>query len=159
GRNEYGHLVQTIIEIVAELPLGDHPLEIAVRRADDAHIDLQRLAAAEPLDDLVLEEAQQLGLHAHRNVADLVEEHRSAVGALDLPDGLLDSAGEGALLVAEELALEQGLRDRGAIDGDEGPPRTRAELMDGLRQHLLAGSALAAQHHRDVRRCDLLDLA
>ena len=65
------------------------------------------LAAAHALDDAVLQEAQQLGLQRQRHVADLVEEQRAAVGQLDLADGLLRRARERALLVAEQLALEQ----------------------------------------------------
>ena len=43
------------------------------------------------------------------------------------PAGLASpiGAGEGALLVAEQLALEQRLRQRAAVDGDEGPARAR----------------------------------
>ena len=67
--------------------------------------------AAEPLDRALLEHAQQLRLHRQRDALDLVEEERAAVRELDLADALVDRAGEGAALVAEELALEQRLRD------------------------------------------------
>ena len=80
-------------------------------RADDAHVDRDLLAAADALDHALLQEAQQLGLQRHRQVADLVEEERAAVGRLDLAQGLLGRAGERALLVAEQFALEQVLRE------------------------------------------------
>ena len=47
--------------------------------ADHPHVDLDLLAAAEALDHPLLQEAQQLGLQAERQVADLVEEQRAAV--------------------------------------------------------------------------------
>jgi hypothetical protein len=64
-------------------------------------------------------EAQELALQIERQVADLVEKERAALGALDLAGGLPIGAGEGAALVAEELGLEQGRRDGGAVDRHE----------------------------------------
>ena len=134
-------------------------IEILVRRTDDPHIDLHRLAAADPLDDLVLQEAQQLDLHRQRHIADFVEKQRAAIGAFDPADILLHRAGEGPLLVAEELAFEQCLGDGGAVDRDERRRGAPAQLVDRLRQQLLAGAALAEQQYRNVGRRDLFDVA
>jgi hypothetical protein len=57
-------------------------------------------------------------------------------------------AGERALGVSEELALEERLGDRAAVDRDERLVATRRLGVDGARQHLLAGSALAHDEHR-----------
>ena len=65
------------------MPSRDLLLEIAVRRGDDAHVDLDRLAAADPLELALLQDAQQLDLHVQRELADLVEEQRAAVGQLE----------------------------------------------------------------------------
>ena len=62
---------------------------------------------AEPLDLALLERAQQLGLEIDPQAADLVEEERAAVGQLELAGLARVGAGEGALLVAEQLGLEQ----------------------------------------------------
>ena len=56
---------------------------------------------------------------AERHVADLVEEERAAVRGLELADAPLVGAGERAALVAEELALEELVRDRRAVERDE----------------------------------------
>ena len=85
-----------------------------------------------------------------RQVADLVEEQRAFVGRLDLADGLLDRAGEGAALVAEQLAFQQVFRDGAAVDGDERLLGARAEVVQRAGQRLLAGAALAEQQHGDV---------
>ena len=77
------------------------------------------LTSADALDHPLLQEAQQLDLQRQRQVADLVEEQGAAVGDLDLAECRLGGAGEGALLVAEQLAFEQRLGNRGAVDGDE----------------------------------------
>ena len=58
--------------------------------------------------------------------------------------------GEGAPRVAEELALEELLGHRGAVDGDEGSLRARAARVERPRDELLAGPALAGDEHRRV---------
>ena len=75
--------------------------------------------AADAVDLALLDGAQQLGLQADVHLADLVEQQRAAVGLLELADAPGDGAGEGALLVAEQLGFQQGLGDGGAVDGDE----------------------------------------
>ena len=103
------------------------------------------------------EHAQQLGLQRRVHLADLVEEERAAVGGLEAADARARGAGEGALLVAEELALEQVLGDRGAVDDDEGLVARGAEIVDRARDELLAGAALAGDQHGRARRRDALD--
>ena len=43
-------------------------------------------------------------------------------------------------------------RDRGAVDDDEALVAARAEIVDGARDQLLAGAALAGDQHRRARR-------
>ena len=82
-RNPHRHLVQPIVQVFAKASLGHHPVEVLIGGADDAYIDLNRAAPADPLDDLVLQKAQQLDLHRQRHVADLVEKQRALMGAFD----------------------------------------------------------------------------
>jgi len=53
------------------------------------------------------------------NLADLVEEDRAAVGQLELAGLLAQGAGEGPLLVAEELGPRAAPRDGPAVHLDE----------------------------------------
>ncbi|MNT49329.1 hypothetical protein D3C72_1861740 [compost metagenome] len=71
------------------------------------HADIQRdqLVGAEALDRPLLQQAQQLDLDIQAHALDLVEEQGAAIGELELADAALRSAGEGALFVAEQLAL------------------------------------------------------
>jgi hypothetical protein len=94
-----------------------------------------------------------------RELADLVEEDRALVGGLELADLVVDGAGEGALDVAEELRLDQGLGDRAAVDGDQGAAGARRSLVDLAGDQLLAGAGLAGDHDGDVDAGDLLDAA
>ena len=86
-RAQGGHLqaddVEAIEEILAELPLLDHPLEVAVGRGDDPHVDADGLVSAHPLELPLLQKAKQLHLHGRRDLADLVEEQRPVVGLLE----------------------------------------------------------------------------
>ena len=75
-----------MIEIAAKLVLLDEFVEIAVGGDDDAHIDLDGFVAADALDFAFFEDAEQLGLHGQRHVADFVEEEGAAVGLLELAD-------------------------------------------------------------------------
>ena len=75
--------------------------------------------AADPEHLPLLEHAQQLDLDRERHLADLVEQHRAAVGGLEQPGLGLRRAGERAALVAEQLALEQRLRERRAVEPQE----------------------------------------
>ena len=53
-------------------------------------------------------------------------------GELELAGAPLGGAGEGAALVAEELALEQLARDGRAVEGDERAAPARRVVVDGL---------------------------
>ena len=82
-RHLEGDDVEPVVEVLAELPLRDHLLEVAVGRRDDADVDVDRLVAADALELALLQEAQQLHLDGRRDLADLVEEQRAAVGLLE----------------------------------------------------------------------------
>ncbi len=78
-----------------------------------------RLPGANRLNLTVLQHPQHLGLGLEAHVADLVEEDRAAVGLHELADLAPVGAGERALLVTEELGLDQLLGDRRRVDPDE----------------------------------------
>src|SRR5258707_100894 len=56
-------------------------------------------------------------------------------------------AGERALLMAEQFALEQRLGQRGAVDLDERPRPAIRSGMDRLSHELFAGAGLARHEH------------
>jgi hypothetical protein len=96
-----------VVEVVPE-PAGAHLLgEIAVRPGHHAHVHVDRVASAQPLEVAVLQEAQQLHLDGGREPADLVQVDRPAVALLQPATSSIRCVVEGAALVAEELALEE----------------------------------------------------
>src|SRR5204862_7876471 len=100
-------------------------------------------ATTESLELVFLKDAQDLGLGARVHVADLVEEQGAAVGELELAATLVGGARECALLVTEELALDELGGDRGAIELDEGAVGALGVIVDRAGDELLAGAVLA----------------
>ena len=72
------------------------------------------------------------------------------MGALEAAGRRLLGAGIGALLHAEQLGLDQLLRQRAAIDRHEGRVGAAAGLVQRPGEHLLADAGLAEQQHRDL---------
>src|SRR5262249_9202040 len=148
---------QAIVEVLAEASGLDRRLKVLIRRRDEAHVDADRLVAADAFDLCLLDGAQQLRLRLERHVAALVQEERAAVGRLELALAPRDRARESALLVAEELALDELPRERGAVHLDERLRAARAPVVERVRDELLAGAALAADQHGDVGVGDAVD--
>ena len=76
------------------------------------------LRAADALELVLLQHAQQLDLRLERQLPDFVQEDGAAVGQLEAALLLLHRAGEGAALVAEQLALDERGRQRAAVHFD-----------------------------------------
>ncbi len=143
---------QAVVEILTERVLAHLELQVAIGRGDHAHVDLARTRVADGHDLALLQHAQQLRLHAQRHLADLVEEDRAAARRLEEAAVILGRAGERAAAMAEQLALEQGLGHRGAVDRQEGLVGARRGAMDAARDQLLAGARLALDQDGDRRR-------
>src|SRR5688572_27432961 len=76
---------------------------------------------------------------------------------LELADAGRRGAGERALLVSEQLALDQFCRQRCAVDLDERHLATRRAVVNAPGDELLADAAFASNEHRDIAVADLLD--
>ena len=101
---------------------------------------------------MTLQHPEELALQSQRQGVDLVEEQRAAVGRLN-KTGLagIQGSGESALGIAEQLRLQQVLRQGGAVDLDDGGIGSAAVAVDVLGQHLLAGAGLAGDEDGGVR--------
>ena len=114
-------------------------------------VDLDRRARSDRIDLAVLHRAQQLDLHFGRQIADFVEEQRSRMCLDELAGMFFGGACKGALLVPEQDALDEILRDGAAIHRDERFRSPVAGTLDGARDQLLADTRLAFDQDRDVR--------
>ena len=106
GNDDLQH-AEPEVEVAAESALGHVLFQVAVRGGDHPHVDLDRLAAADALEGMPFQHAEELGLDAGAHLADFVEHQRALVGGLELADLPLGGPGERAPLVAEQLAGQQ----------------------------------------------------
>jgi len=151
-RNEDRGGPEAPVHVLPEAPLGHLALEIRVGRREDAHVDRALHDRTHAARALGLQHAQQLGLHAQRALANLVEQHRAPVRGLEQPRLHRARVRERALLVSEQLALEEVLGDRGAVERHERPVLARRPRVQGLRDELLADARLARDEQRQIRR-------
>src|SRR5690606_11601902 len=78
--------VDAVVEVLAELPLGDEALQGLVAGEDNADVDVDGAGGAHRLESALLQHAQQLELHPRRCGVGLVEEDRAPVRSEELPD-------------------------------------------------------------------------
>ncbi len=138
------HHRQPVVEVLPEAPGGHLRFQVAVGGGHHPDVDVQGLRASHALELVLLQHAQQLGLHGGRHVPHLVEEEGAGVGQFELPPPHRGGAGEGPPLVAEQLALDEALGHRRAVDADEGPGRAPAVAVERPGHQFLAGAVLAA---------------
>jgi len=110
---------EPLVKVGAEATGSDQRLEVAVGGGDDPEVHLAPFVFAEPADDVILEDAEQLDLRLERRVVDLVEEDAAAGRGHQLAVVGLHRAREGAARVAKEFRLHQLVRDRRAVDRHE----------------------------------------
>src|SRR5579875_3952408 len=92
-----------------------------MRRRQDAHVHLERLAGTDKLEGPFLQHAQELDLHLDADVADLIEKEGAAVRCLKTADLVADSVSECPLDVSKKFTFQQTGRQGRTVDGDERP--------------------------------------
>src|SRR5689334_6052099 len=105
------------------------------------------MRAADALELPLLNHPQQLALQRQRQLSNLVEKKRSSFGELHFSLLLGHGTGERPSLVAEQLAFEELVPERRAVDRDEGPPRAAAVGVNRPGRQLFAGARLADDEH------------
>src|SRR5262249_10341545 len=94
---------QPIVQIRPKTSLRHLRVQLAVRRGNHPHVHFNRLLVAHPLQLSFLNDAEQFCLDLQRQLANLVEEQRAAVGQLEPSLPPPDCVGERPPLVTEEL--------------------------------------------------------
>ncbi len=92
---------QPVQQVLAERPAGSQCLQVGIRRTDNADVNSQCVAATDPLNFAVLDDAQDFLLHPQRDRGEFVENQRAAVGTLEMTDMGTLRPGERAGLVTE----------------------------------------------------------
>ena len=150
--------VKSVEQVFPESALHYRVTQVPVRRSNNPDVRLDRALPAQAVEPLLVNQAQQADLHPLINRADLVEENGAAVAQLKLALASLLRAGEGALLMAEEIAGHE-FRWKGAqVDGDVTPIAAITFLVNRLGAQVLAGPGLAEEKNRHGGRGGLADL-
>ena len=132
--------------------------QLAVGGGNDAYIHMALLIRPQALQLAVLQYPQQLGLHAERQFADLIEKQRAAIGQFELATARAGRAGEGAAHVAEQLAFHQRLGQGGAVEADQRLVPTVGLLVNRLGDQFLAYARFAADQYGKLTFGDQIDL-
>ena len=77
-----------------------------MRGGDDPHIDADGMLTSHPLDEAVLQDAEQAHLGRQRQFADFVEKQRAAVGPLEPAVPCVTCAGKTPLFMTEEVRVD-----------------------------------------------------
>ena len=96
---------------------------------------------------MVLQHAQQFHLRRGRHVAHFIEEERTPMGELETSEPAFCRTRERTFFMSEKLGLEQGLRQRGAVHGDEGLIPSIGEFMECVRGEFLARTRFSLDEH------------
>ncbi len=104
-----------------------------------------------------MQKAQKLDLGGGRDLSNLVEKESAPGGLVEAAFAPPHRARESALLMAEKFAFEEVFRERGAMEFDEWFQRPWTVFVDGLRDQLLARSALSRDQDTGSGGRDLLD--
>ena len=144
-REIHAQNIQSIEQVGPELSALHSIAQGSIGRRHYAHVHRNSDGSADPRHLALLQHPQKLYLNRVRNLADLIEKNRTAVREFESPQSSLGGAGERALLVAEQFALQQRLGQRPHVHGDKCLVATWTELVNGARHEFLAGPALALE--------------
>ena len=103
---------------------------------------------ADRTNHFLLQDAQKTRLHLRGHFADFIEQDRPVRRLPEKPAPIPIRTRERAPHMAEELALQEVLRDRPDVEPYKRFFRARARIMNRPRDHLFARPALARHEHR-----------
>ena len=122
-------------------------MQIGIGRSDDPHVHLDDLRSPDPPDLFIFQDPQEFSLERERHLAQLIQENGAPVGRLEKPDLPRSGPGEGAALIAEELAFQKVFRQGRAVDLQKRPRRPGA---DGRKTIPLPGELSYLREYFDI---------
>ena len=144
--------VQPVEEVLAEAARRDRSGRFWLEAASTRTSTRSGLLAADPLEGLLLQRAQHLGLGLEAHVADLVEEERAAVGELELAAAPRHAPVKAPRSWPKSSDSISSSGMAAQLTSTNGPVAPRGQGVDGARHQLLAGAVLAVDQHAAVGR-------
>jgi hypothetical protein len=135
-------------EVLPKIAGRDLGRQLPIRRGDQPNVDAPRAVLAEAPHFSFLDRSKQLGLRARRELPYFVEKQGAAMRLLEQTGPLGDRACESATRIAEQLGLEQLVRQSRAIDGTERATGTPTQPMQCPRNEFLARARFASDEDR-----------
>src|SRR6202043_2223860 len=115
-----------------------------------AHIHWNALSPSHAFELAFLKHPQQGHLGFARHLTDLIEKNRPVVRDFEAPGMALIGAGEGALLVAEELGRHQRRWSDSAIHRCENRPGSTRPLVNRASDHFLPRAAFSSDQNGGI---------
>ena len=149
-RNLNKHGAEPVIQILSKSSGAHFMSQVLVRGHHDAHIGLAHLRSPYARELTGLQYTKKTHLCSGRHFADLVQENGAAIRLLEVPDAALDRSRVRSFLGAEQLRLDEALRDGAAVDDGERLAPPGAKSVDRLCDKLLARAAFPLNEHGDI---------
>src|SRR5688572_12728979 len=150
--------VQACIQVFTESAVRDGAFERRLGGHHDAQIDAHRAGIPERREFTFLQHAQEPALYRRAQLEHLVQKQCSAIRGPDVADLAALRTREGPAPVAKELAFDQRLRERRAVDRDKAAG-TSAVVVQSERHALFARAGFSLHNHRQIRAGDSAQLA
>src|SRR5215813_4947584 len=111
-----------------------------IGRRDHTNVDRDFMSVSKVPDSPLLKYAHELDLEFRRHFHDLIKKNRAAVGCAEQTLGVRYGTREGALLITEQFAFNEILRQGPAVDSDKRRILLERVVMDASRYQFLSGS-------------------
>ena len=154
GRHAQRHDAQAIVEIFAEVAGINLSFQVLRRRCHHAHIHADIGAAADALEALLGQDAEDFVLRADGHVGDFIEQERAGMGALEQADA---HGAAGLVFLAEEGDLHLVGCDAGGIDHHKGAVCAAGILVDEAGGKFFADTGRAGNQDARIGWRDLVE--
>ena len=143
------HRVDAVVQVLTEGAVLYHLRNVAVGSTDEADINRYLFGIADTNDSTVLQHAQEFRLQVQWDIANLIEEKRTAVGLLELTHMVGMCIGESTFDMSKQFALEECFGNSACVHAHHRTVGTRREAVDLVGKDILTRTILA----RDEDRC------
>src|SRR5262249_10551678 len=132
--------VQSIVQIESEVVSRDRPVQVTIRRGDDANIRSDGPYAAQTRELALLQYPQDFGLRSGRHLRDFVKKQHTPLRQFDLARLRLLCARERAAFESKQLRLQQLVWKRRTIDRHDRTSAPDRPTMNNPCDDLFAGA-------------------
>src|SRR5450432_1026685 len=103
------------VKVITKAAVLNLAIEVAARRGHHAHVDFDPPISTDPSHLTALKDPQQLRLQGDVEISDFIDQERAAGRLLEYALSCRNGTSESTALVSEELGLDEGWWNGGAI--------------------------------------------